>query len=374
MGKRQLPPHMYRRAYKTRGGFSRTLYYARFTLLNETRTKPIPLGDNFENAKVLRDQYAIQVANGEDPTIAKTLRRPTFFPWAEYWLELKATQASLEKYTAAVLRLKEFFADFPLKSYQPSRAEAYKVWRTQQMTQHNRPPKPGTINRELSVFRSILTLAYADHAMPGKPTVSLLQEDNERDRTASEEEYAAILSTLKEPYRSVVVLLWEQGMRESEAVHLNRKQTNFLDESIIYTQTKRKKTRRTPMTPVTVATLRAIPQENTEEDRYFPGMTRYQLYWHFKMACDALGVPDLWVHDIRRTFMTRKELEGWPPKLIMMMTGLSQLRTYDRYNKPGFADLQKLVRRGASTKAAPVVAAPELPEQPPALDATVEMP
>lgn len=65
--------------------------------------------------------------------------------------------------------------------------------------------------------------------------------------------------------------------------------------------------------------------------------------WHFHKACEAAGVHGLWIHDTRRSFITRKLAEGWDYKRIMLITGHKSLYVFNRYNQPSFEDLRAVV-------------------------------
>lgn len=73
-------------------------------------------------------------------------------------------------------------------------------------------------------------------------------------------------------------------------------------------------------------------QPRTEDPRIFP-FNRQTVSKYFKTACDALGIPDLHFHDMRREAASSLLEAGWSDRDVKMVTGHSS-KVFEVYAKP----------------------------------------
>lgn len=342
MAKRKLPDHISVRTYRTRDGRKRELYYVKFTDWQGKR-RTIPAGDDAQVAVKLRNKLLEQNRLHHD---FEAEERPltNFTLWSDQWLVLNTHKRSAAKDKMSVSRLQAFFGTCRLSEISASRIEEYKAWRRTQLTKFNTAPKPGTINRELAVLRSLLVLASQDGLLEKRPIVRMLREYNQRDRLASEQEYRALLQHLPPALRPILIILWELGPRKEEVVGLPWSCVDLEHDTLTFEATKTER-RTIPMSPRVKQVLSGIDRTGA---RVF-SCTIHSFNWHYKQAKKQAGISGLWIHDFRRTFITRKYAEGWDYKRIMLITGHRSMIVHDRYNKPSFASLREVVN-AASTQ------------------------
>jgi integrase len=168
----------------------------------------------------------------------------------------------------------------------------------------------------------------------------MLQEENQRERIATEAEYLLMRSHLPEPLRPILTLCWELGLRISEVLKLRWPHVDLLRDVLEIHDTKRRP-RVIPLPAHVKALLLAVPRT---EERLFP-VSRHAFNHHYRQAIQTSGVRGLWVHDFRRTFITRKLAEGWDYKRIMLITGHRSLVVFDRYAKPTLEHLREVLQR-----------------------------
>ena len=214
----------------------------------------------------------------------------------------------------------------------------------------------------MAFLRSLLVLAARDGLIDRIPYVELFEENNERDRIATPEEFRAIINECDEHLKEILLVLWDTGMRKREALKLEWDRIDFKNEIIKLgalakdgqVDTKAKQARLIPMSPRLKALLLAIRQrEKSAKVASIAGRTNRVFLFRgkaidrfdraFKTACEKAGVKGLWIHDIRATFATRKIAEGFDRDWVKMITGHKTDNVFRRYNRPSFESLRKVV-------------------------------
>lgn len=345
-------PNIYTRKYKTQGGKTRIIFYCQFRDWKGTR-RTFPVGDNFEQAKKLRDQYLIRNREKHDFDRVET---PTLlFPaWVEKWLALTVEKRSHDKDQRSAARLVEYFGNVAPGEITSTKVEAYKRFRREQTSKYGRVFSPGSINRELACLRSILIMIEQDRELRDasgervpRPKIKLFLEKNQRARTVTPDEYLKLKSQLPAPYDAILTIMWELGSRETETCLLQRSCVDIEQELLTFTATKSGEVRTVPMGPVVAAVVRPSLAEAPAE-QLFPGATRFKFWHYFKRARKETGILDVTLHDFRRTFRTRKADEGYNPKAVMLIMGSKDVRVFEgHYNQPQLPSLRAVV--GGST-------------------------
>lgn len=335
---RRLPPNLYVRQYKTRGGYKRTLYVPRFKDHIGKRRTFRGIEDFTEAcAELARLKTLNRQGHDFDATLPRraTVAPAGLFGWIDRFLDVKSEKKSAARDRVSAAHVKAFFGDCGLEEIVNSKMLEYRKSR-----QVSEPTK----NRELAFLRGVLHLAHRDGALAKTPVIPLAKEDNERIRTASAKEYAAILKTLagaRPDVRDVVALLKETGFRVGEVLALEPRDLRPAAQAVEMRRIRSKGglTRPLPMSPTAWRILSA----RASSSRLFAGVSRFMVYDHFQRACRENGIVGLWVHDIRGTFVTEKERAGWPPKIIMEYTGHRSRKVFDRYSRPTDDDLRAFI-------------------------------
>lgn len=363
---RPHPSHIYSRIYRTARGQKRTLYYVRFKtwqghllrlpaddkLSVAIRLRDFLRGLNTQKYDFLKDPQNALGKRTDLPETAETLQK-----WVERFLALKRAKRSLGKDKRMSTRLLDFFTGGvvpkSLTAITTAKIEDYKLLRSQQPDHRGMLPKPATINREISLLRSILRMAQDQDALTKLPKIRLLTEHNERHRTASRAEYLKLLDAVKHRGEVVDVLeiLWEQGLRENEVVSLRWPQVDLANQVFVFPplSTKEKNARRPPMSP-RVAKILTRRAKNAKGQWVFTTSrgNRLRQGWFNRLVARGMskaGITGLWIHDLRGTFITRKILdEGYDRKLVKAVTGHATDYAFDRYLRPSLEHQREMMR------------------------------
>lgn len=362
-----LPAHLHTRTYVTKGGHARLLFYVRLLTWQGQRLK-IPVGDN-EKIALGRRNFILGLNTqrynflndpdnhlGRNPP--KLENAETLDKWIKRFCKLKAGKKSLDKDKWNAARLLKFFAgggvDVALTEISAARIEDYKLTRTIEVDRNGKHPQPATINRELSLLRSILRMAYDQEALAKVPRIKLLPEHNERHRTATEQEYRLILKQLvhQPSVRDALEILWEQGLREDEVVSLRWPQVDLQAQTFLFVShsTKDKKPRQPPMSPRTYEILSQRKILHPKGEWVFTTNRGGSLKprWFKRLvqkAMDKAGIRGLWVHDLRGSFITRKVIEeGYDRKLVKVVTGHATDYAFERYLRPTREQAREMLR------------------------------
>jgi integrase len=353
--------HLWRRRYETANGERREKFYARFTCKLKHKARCEPLGSDLAAAKesitrILGDNVA-----GKDFDQEQQVQGMTLFPWVERFEQVKASKRSLSKDKESAAKLKAHFGNCALESITTSAIEAYKQKRLTEKTKRGSAPKPATINREVAFLRSLLVLAARDRLIEHIPYVELFEENNQRDRIASNAEFQAILEHSDEHLKEILGCLWDTGMRKREVLKLTWDRVDLKNDLITLgalakdgqVDTKTKQARLIPLSPRLKAALLAIWQREkggkvsriTDRVFLFRGKPIERFDRSYKTACEKAGVNGLWIHDIRATFATRKIAEGFDRDWVKMITGHKTDNVFKRYNRPSLESLRRVVQR-----------------------------
>jgi integrase len=69
------------------------------------------------------------------------------------------------------------------------------------------------------------------------------------------------------------------------------------------------------------------------------------IQWMFHRAITKAGMPDLWFHDLRRSFITKARRQKIPESVIMRISGHLTHAVFERYNIVEEEDLHAAVKQ-----------------------------
>jgi integrase len=266
------------------------------------------------------------------------------FSWIGRFLQVKASKKSLKKDKVSTERIKSFFGDRALDLILTSEIEAYKQKRLTEIDRFERLPQKSTINRELACLRSILLLAARDGILEKVPYIELFDENNERSKVISREEFRSLLAVSPIHLQEIMFCLWDTGIREAEALELTWSQIDFKGGFIRLAaeDTKTETGRMVPISPRLKLLLQAIWKReragklSTLTDRVFlyRGKPFNRFSRAFKTACGKANIDGLWIHDLRASFATRKIDERFDRDWVKAITGHKTDHAFKRYNRP----------------------------------------
>ncbi len=235
----------------------------------------------------------------------------------------------------ARLHLKPAFGPIKAAALQTKRITAF-IEQKQQAEYAN-----ASINRWLEALRR----AYALGLEASPPLVYtapdieslMLEEDNVREGFLEHDRYAILRGELPDHQRLVLVIGYHLGMRRGEILKLRWDQVDWSENLIRLErrQTKGKKARIAPL----YGELRAwLDMAHTAREPECPfivswqghGISEVKTAW--RKACERANIPELLVHDLRRTAARNMLRAGIPEKQIMLIAGWKTRSMFDRYH------------------------------------------
>jgi integrase len=207
----------------------------------------------------------------------------------------------------------------------------------------------GSINRELAVLKRVFNLAI-QHDPPlivRKPTIKTLPENNVRTGFLEEYQYLAVREALPEEIRLLFVVAYHTGARIGELKKMLWRQVDLwaLEIRLDPGTTKNREGRILPIYGDMVEWLKI---EKEIRDQNYPDcpyvfrrgnkpIKNFRKSW--KTACALAGVPNLIIHDLRRTAVRLMSRAGERETVIRKITGHKTSSIFHRYNIVSQGDL-----------------------------------
>ena len=220
---------------------------------------------------------------------------------------------------------------------------------------------PATVNRELTMLRRAFSLGY--QCEPRKveriPRIKLFKENNVRTGFFEHEHYSAMLKSLPEHLKPVLVMGYWTGLRRGEIVSMRWQQVD-LKNGVLRLEagtTKSGEARIVPLSPDLWECLK-MQREKTRLD--YP---ECQHVFHYRgkpfvdfrggweegakraELVDANGKPKLLFHDLRRSAVRNLLRAGVPEKVAMAISGHKTRAVFDRYHIVSESDLRTAVAK-----------------------------
>ena len=261
-------------------------------------------------------------------------------------------------------RLLAFFGERQAASITLEDVDRYRRHRANQTTVRKGPPAPKTRNNEVELLRRILHFAVERKLLRSNPiaTVRMEPEDNIRQVVIKPDVLHRILAAAKPLLRAFVLVAYDSGMRRREIVNLRWSQVDrergLID--LAATDTKTRHARTTILSARALKALAALPQHptfvfvNSETGKTFHHdyMTELFVDTCRDAGISAPGGGNVWIHDLRRSFVTLARRNGVEESVVMQLTGHKTHSVFRRYNIVGLEDvlrarakLEKAARR-----------------------------
>jgi excisionase family DNA binding protein len=262
-------------------------------------------------------------------------RKVVFSDFAEKYLEdyAKPNKKSWKSdYYYLKAHLLPHFGKRLLQEIRRSDVEGYKSKRFKEKS------KGSTVNRELAVLRKIFNTAIDWDYLKENPVarVTFFSEiNNQRTRYLIGEEEANLLSSAREPLRSILVLALNTGMRLGEILALKWSSVDTGKTEIRLTFTKSNKIRVIPINPLVFSELTKLEVTGHHSDYVFLNPKTKRPYVDigraFAGACKRAKVKGLRFHDLRHTFASRLIQQGADIITVKDLLGHSSVRMTERY-------------------------------------------
>lgn len=203
---------------------------------------------------------------------------------------------------------------------------------------------PATCNRILAVFKSICLLAVGYGLLPGgSPCAEVASlEKRVRERCLSLTEARRLMAALQRlPRREALALrlLLLTGARKNEILKARWENVDF-DERLLDVPDSGPngdgRRRAVPLSDEAVDVIRAIPRISDSPWLFpgrRPGRPLADIYGFWDTLRHELGLEDVRIQDLRRSFAAFLVREGQSPSLVQRLLGSGRLRHTPRYTR-----------------------------------------
>jgi len=236
-----------------------------------------------------------------------------FADCATKYLEENAGLKSIDRAAYALANLVPMIGDMKLKDVHDGSLEAYKRKRLKDGV------AVGTLNKELTYVRRILTLAArkwrTESGQPLLRTPPLISEVKGEERKAyilNRDEERELLAQLPEHLQDAVIFALNTGLRASEQVGLKwdyQRYVPALETTVFVLPKEVVKTGKARVVPLNEAARKVIDKQRSNESEYvftYKGepVTRFNNH-SFRKARRRAGLDALTWHSLRHTYATR---------------------------------------------------------------------
>jgi integrase len=212
-----------------------------------------------------------------------------------------------------------------------------------------------TINRELAIVRRGFSLALQEDPplVRRAPHIPKLDEDNARQGFIEQGQYQALLSTLPEHLKVLLVIGYHCGSRLGELRKLRWSQVDLKAKEIRIekSQAKSKRPRTLPIYGEMCEWLEWQAKRKVLGCDLVFHWKGKPLGSHLKgwdTGCTTAGLDGLHFHDLRRSAVRNMERAGIPRAVAMSITGHRTESVYRRYDIVAEADLQAAAEKMAA--------------------------
>lgn len=339
----------------------RESYYVEFPVLDDGKTltlaRGVP-GASLKRWKVgclnrmeAKNQEAIiktRLLSGQMPSeqVLKA-QSVTFAEWADTYLQLEQVRniRTYEDRKLKVSNLVAFFGKKPLASITPEDVEAY---RAQRVGPKGKAVSVQTINHDHTALSHMLNIARNPRFrfITDNPASHVRKPDpcNERNRIATEDEFAKIYAQAATHFRPVLTIAYSLGTRRGELLQLEWSEVDMKRREFSLKHTKNGEDRVIPMTPDVYAAfceLAKVRRLDTQRVFLYKGRPLKNLRTAFAAACRRAGVKGLRFHDLRHTAATNLRRAGVDTMTAMKIVGHKSEQMHRRYNTVTPADLHQ---------------------------------
>jgi integrase len=201
----------------------------------------------------------------------------------------------------------------------------------------------------MAVFTTMFSKAIKNGKAEKNPAcgVSLLRENNVRDRILSPDEYTLLLAHCPAHIKPVVKVAYYTGMRQGEILNLTWGQVDVKEGFIKLDpeDCKSNKGRLVSLTRELVEMFKAMP-------RGLPGVRVFTyrgrgleaIKTAFNAAVKRAAIEDFTYHDLRHTAINNWRLQGHDYFRIMAVSGHKTMSVFKRYNTVTKDELKTLVQ------------------------------
>ena len=260
---------------------------------------------------------------------------------AEYQGDTKVRGLRSHKNQQGYLKtLVDHFGGLRVRAITHSDLEDYRAKRLQTVTRRGASLSAASVNRELSLMRSVLNFARRQGWLSrnpfdtGDPVIKPADEvKRERVLTFEEEERLLLACAApREHLRPLLICALDTGLRKSEMLALRWSDID-LEAGLIRARSSTTKTRKARTIGITLRLKAELERmrESAGDDAETLIFNQKDMKRSFATACTLAGIEDLRWHDLRHTATTRMVQVGVTPMIVMKLTGHTQMASFSRY-------------------------------------------
>jgi len=192
----------------------------------------------------------------------------------------------------------------------------------------------GTIIKEVNVLKRLFNVALDAEKIAANPALRapVPKAPEGRVRYLSPEELGRVLRACPEWLRPIVGLLTTTGTRRGELLRVRWEDVSIPRREIRLRHTKSGKERPALINDLALQVLVSMGADgNGKRGLLFPDVTPAQVTVAFVRACDAAGVSDFSLHDLRHHYASMLRQNGVDLHTLQKLLGHSDPRMTDRY-------------------------------------------
>lgn len=236
--------------------------------------------------------------------------------------------------------LRRYFGHMKVRDITAEDLKEFKELRLKTRTKRRAPRKIASVNREMSLLRRVINIAFKKRWIPFSPfeegQLISVAEEVKRTRVISREEEGRLLAACNDPRREhlrpVIICGIDTGMRSGEMFKLRWRDVSLRGRyiSISAFNTKSESPRDVPISARLALELERLWQESTKDkDALVFGVSRIKRGW--TTACRLAGVRGATPHDLRHTAATRMIRQGVELAEVARILGHASVKTTYRY-------------------------------------------
>lgn len=233
--------------------------------------------------------------------------------------------------------LKKYFNKIPIGKISSLSIKEWRQWRSKQKTYKGTPVKNATINRELSMLKTMLNFAVEWEWLEENPAerIKKLRGEESRLRILSKEEIGRLMEESVEHLMPILIIALSTGMRKGEILKLTWKHVDFQNRFIRVVNGKNGEARNVPMNAYLESILQDLKKKCTNRDGYVftrrNGERIRSIKDAFTAACKRAGIEDFRFHDLRHTAASLLAAGGCDIITLQHVLGHKTLAMTQRY-------------------------------------------
>jgi len=211
----------------------------------------------------------------------------------------------------------------------------------QLMSIHRTTHAPGSCNRLLILLRYVFSLPkkWDMQGVPNNPTagISLMKEDNQKERYLSADEAQRLYAQLKESdnlmLQYIVPMLILTGARKREVLDARWEDFDYEHKRWRIHTTKLGKPRFVPMSDGVIQLLDSVPRHDCVWTFPNPKTLKpyVSIFYSWNTARKSAGLSDVRIHDLRHSFASFLVNAGRSLYEVQRLLGHTQIKTTQRY-------------------------------------------